>query len=128
MWDVTQRTKDIFFGTFLIQTLAWLLWASIQNDRLTEIEQFFQFMESVIVVSATVGYVAAETAEGIMVLADSIRQRLERRRQRLDERLREEGREEGRVSAFEAWHEWNHRRVLAEKHGEPFDEPPPKLD
>ena len=39
--------------------------------------------------------------------------------------LREEGRKEGTSEERKRWQAWNKRRLEAEAHGEPFDEPPP---
>ena len=48
----------------------------------------------------------------------------------LDERRKriETAREEGRAEERAAWTAWNHRRIEAEKRGEPFDEPPPSVN
>ena len=37
-----------------------------------------------------------------------------------------EGREEGRVEARAEWHEWNRRRLAAEREGREFTEPTPQ--
>ena len=41
------------------------------------------------------------------------------------ERRINEWKNEGRVEERAAWLAWNSRRVDAERHGVPFDEPPP---
>ena len=38
------------------------------------------------------------------------------------------GRAEGREEERAAWTAWNHRRIEAEKRGEPFHEPPPSIN
>ena len=38
---------------------------------------------------------------------------------------REEGRAEGRMEVMAAWRGWNERRMVAERAGREFDEPPP---
>ena len=43
----------------------------------------------------------------------------------LIERHKSEGRQEGRREAFEKVHDWNLRRLEAERKGESFQEPPP---
>lgn len=67
--------------------------------------------EPLVVVSAVVALIAVE---GWAMLAERY----------LRERYRK-GREEGREEERKAWREWNDRRVLAEKNGHPFNEPPP---
>ena len=44
------------------------------------------------------------------------------------DRARAEGRQEGRAEANEAWVAWNQRRIIAERDGQPFTEPPPIAD
>ena len=39
-----------------------------------------------------------------------------------------EGEEKGKAEAWEAWQEWNQRRLNAEAAGDPFTEPPPSLN
>ena len=39
-----------------------------------------------------------------------------------------EGEERGVAQAWEVWHDWNLRRLAAEKEGRPFNEPPPELN
>ena len=58
-----------------------------------------------------------------MVIAESIRSAIERRNQRRKEEARLEGLREAHLS----WMDWNRRRVLAEKQGKTFDDPPPDI-
>ena len=77
-----------------------------------------------------------------MVIAESIRSAIERRNQRREEEARrreeearqearheglQEGLQEGLREAHRSWMDWNRRRVLAEKQGKTFDDPPPDI-
>ena len=66
---------------------------------------------------------------GIMIMAratkDYLYDKIERQRERLREEGRDEGREEGRETLAAEIEGWNRRRLVAERRGEPFDEPPP---
>ena len=56
---------------------------------------------------------------------DYLYDKIERQRERLREEGRDEGREEGRDALAAEIEGWNRRRLVAERRGEPFDEPPP---
>jgi hypothetical protein len=58
---------------------------------------------------------------GRVVIAEIWRERRERR-------AREEGIAEGEQRNHLRWEEWNQRREEAEAKGEPFTEPPPRLE
>ena len=81
-------------------------------------------------------YLATETWEMTMILANHLRQILQesrKERRRMEGRKaglaegREEGRMEGRAESDAAWRAWNDRREKAAASGELFDEPPPSF-
>ena len=124
IWSVTKRTKSIFYGLLLVQLCSWgALTIAIHDSSTSTINDLFTKLEAVVVVSAGTSFVAAEAMEVVMVLAESIRSAIERRNQR----RKEEARLEGLREAHHSWMDWNRRRVLAEKQGKTFDDPPPDI-
>ena len=107
-------------GHFLILLTALIILASVLvsleipedvNGALPRMLYVWREIEPLVVVSAVVALIVVE---GWSMLAERY----------LRERYRK-GREEGREEERKAWREWNDKRVLAEKSGRPFTEPPP---
>ena len=74
----------------------------------------FDNMQAVVVVSAALIYIGVEG--GAMLAERYLRRRFQ------------EGREEGRQEQQAAWSAWYERMVDAQRRGEPFAEPPPKME
>ena len=74
----------------------------------------FDNMQAVVVVSAALIYIGVEG--GAMLAERYLRRRFQ------------EGRQEGRQEQQAAWSAWYERMVDAQRRGEPFDEPPPKME
>ena len=93
--------------------------AGVDNNRTTDgvletIIAVFDNMQAVVVVSAALIYIGVEG--GAMLAERYLRRRFQ------------EGREEGRQEQQAAWSAWYERMVDAQRRGEPFAEPPPKME
>lgn len=86
-----------------------------------------------IVIYAILMTVLMDLMEGVAVVTKRyltnrfVKPLIERHKAEGRQKGREEGRKEGRREVLEEIHNWNLRRLEAEKKGEPFREPPPSV-
>ena len=120
MIEVGKSREGQFLIIFLLQYLTFsgfLVYhevTAVSTDAITTMLAILMGMAQLGFVSAINTVVAVE---GYQMLAE----RYLRRRYR-------EGKAEGRDEVWQEWHDWNERRVAAEKEGLPFDESPPSRD
>ena len=114
IWSVSRETKTYYFILFSLQVLIGLGLIFRETGALLTT---WERASPIVVTSAAVAIIATEGWRTTMVLADLLRERLERQR--------EQRRAEGRAEEREKWAAWNVRRLAAEENGQHFDEPPP---
>ena len=83
-------------------------------------------MHGVVVVAAATIYIGVEG--GAMLAEKYLRRRYREGREEGLEEGRREGVREGRKEVEAAWSAWHERMLDAQRRGEPFDEPPPKME
>ena len=120
IWSVSRETKTYYFILFSLQVLIGL---GLIFRETGAVLATWERASPIVVTSAAVAIIATEGWRTTMVLADLLRERLERQR----EQRRAEGRAEGRAEEREKWAAWNVRRLAAEENGQHFDEPPPPV-
>ena len=114
IWSVSRETKTYYFILFSLQVLIGLGLIFRETGALLAT---WERASPIVVTSAAVAIIATEGWRTTMVLADLLRERLERQR--------EQRRAEGRAEEREKWAAWNARLLAAEENGQHFDEPPP---
>ena len=114
IWSVSRETKTYYFILFSLQVLIGL---GLIFRETGAVLATWERASPIVVTSAAVAIIATEGWRTTMVLADLLRERLERQR--------EQRRAEGRAEEREKWAAWNVRRLAAEENGQHFDEPPP---
>ena len=75
--------------------------------------------------AAIISFINTDSARFIMVLGGYLEQALNKRHQRQIAEATQKGRQEAQSETNEQWRAWNQRRLDAEAHGLPFDEPIP---
>ena len=114
MPNITKPGRFLILLTVLIVVAFFLVSLEVPEDvggLRAQVVYVWKEAEPLVVVSAVVALIVVE---GWSMLAEKY----------LRERYRK-GREEGREEERKAWREWNDRRILAERSGRPFTEPPP---
>ena len=110
--------------------LAAVAWYEIRHNTgdgvLETVLAVFKHMQGVIVFAAATIYIAVEG--GYMLAERYLRRRYREGREDGREEGLEEGRQEGRKEVAAAWSAWHQRMLDAQSRGEPFDEPPPKME
>ena len=113
----------VFIGSFAF--LLWRHWSALRWDN----ETYVYLMAAIFGLAAGTALMSAVFVEviGYMVLLipARIKQLKEEGRKEGREEGREEGRKEGQESERQQWLAWNERRLVAEREGRSFDEPPP---
>ncbi len=106
--------------------LAAVAWYEVRHNTtdgvLETVLAVFKHMQGVIVFAAAAIYIAVEG--GYMLAERYLRRRYREGR----EDGREEGLREGRKERDAAWSAWHQRMLDAQRRGDPFDEPPPKME
>ena len=138
IWSVTTRDARTFFcvaGALWVVALAFIVynsmadWSarpvgvrSIGNSILAVLEDFGNVGIAIGILSMLLAPLANATGGVLMSLYQAMVNRLVIP---VIEAHKAEGRQEGRTEVMAEWRAWNRRRLVAEREGREFDEPPP---
>lgn len=130
-------------GLILAMTVGWtafVAWYEVSSgehenlaDTAIAVATKTAMVSPAIVIYAILITVLMDLMEGVAVVTKRyltnrfVKPLIERHKAEGRQEGHKEGHKEGRREAFEEMHDWNLRRLEAEKNGEPFQEPPPSV-